>query len=112
MAGGNRRKCKCCLQLFRPDPRNRRHQRYCSATTCRAASKTASQARWRAAPENQDYFRGPVNVARSRRGGRAIPGIGAGLDVSALRYKISQWRNPLILLSEQRLRRARRYKRS
>ena len=64
MAGGNRRKCKCCLQLFRPDPRNRRHQRYCSASTCRAASKAASQARWRAAPENQGYFRGPVNVAR------------------------------------------------
>jgi hypothetical protein len=35
MAGGNRRKCKCCLQLFRPEPRNRRHQRCCSATTCR-----------------------------------------------------------------------------
>jgi hypothetical protein len=27
------------------DPRNRRHQRYCSATACRAASKAASQAR-------------------------------------------------------------------
>ena len=64
MAGGNRRKCKCCRALFRPDPRNRHHQRYCSATACRAASKAASQARWRAAPENQGYFRGPVNVAR------------------------------------------------
>jgi hypothetical protein len=31
MAGGNRRKCKCCRTLFRPDPRNRHHQRYCSA---------------------------------------------------------------------------------
>jgi hypothetical protein len=38
----------------------------------------------------------------SRRGGRAIPGIGAGLDVSALRYKISLWRNRSIQLSEQR----------
>jgi hypothetical protein len=64
MAGGNRRKCKCCRTFFRPDPRNRHHQRYCSATACRAASKAASQARWRAAPENQGYFRGPVNVAR------------------------------------------------
>ena len=64
MAGGNRRKCKCCLKLFRPDPRNRHHQRYCSESACRAASKAASQARWRAAPENQGYFRGPVNVAR------------------------------------------------
>ena len=64
MAGGNRRKCKCCLALFRPDPRNRHHQRYCSAAACRAASKAASQARWLAAPENQGYFRGPLNVAR------------------------------------------------
>jgi hypothetical protein len=31
-------------------------------------SKAASQARWRAAPENQGYFRGPVNVAR-------VPGV-------------------------------------
>lgn len=64
MAGGNRRKCRCCLKLFRPDPRNRHHQRYCSAAACRAASKAASQARWLAAPANQGYFRGPVNVAR------------------------------------------------
>ena len=64
MAGGDRRKCKCCLKLFRPDPRNRRHQRYCSATGCRAASKSASQARWLSTPENQGYFRGAVNVAR------------------------------------------------
>jgi hypothetical protein len=26
MAGGNRRKCKCCLALFRPDLRNRQVQ--------------------------------------------------------------------------------------
>ena len=41
MAGGDRRKCKCCLKLFRPDPRNRHHQRYCSVPACRAASKSA-----------------------------------------------------------------------
>ena len=66
MGCGERRKCKCCLKLFRPDPRNRRHQCYCSARACRAASKTASQARWLAKPENQSYFHGPVNVARVR----------------------------------------------
>ena len=64
MAGGNRRRCRCCLKLFRPDPRNHRHQRYCSAPACRAASKAASQARWLTTPENQGYFHGPVNVAR------------------------------------------------
>ncbi len=59
-----RRKCKCCRKLFRPDRRNRARQHYCSAPACRAASKAASQARWLAKPENQSYFRGPVNVAR------------------------------------------------
>ena len=64
MGHGDRRKCKCCRKFFRPDPRNRHHQRYCSAPNCRAASKAASQARWLAKPENQDYHRGPVHVAR------------------------------------------------
>jgi hypothetical protein len=53
MAREDRRKCKCCLKLFRPDPRNRWRQRYCSAPRCRAVSKSASQARW------QDRARGP-----------------------------------------------------
>lgn len=74
MGRGDRRKCKCCLKLFRPDPRNRRHHCYCSAPDCRAASKAASQARWLAKPENQDYFRGPVNVARVRAWRSRHPG--------------------------------------
>ena len=74
MADAERRKCKCCHKLFRPDPRNRHHQRYCAAPSCRAASKAASQARWLAAPENRDYFRGPVNVARVRAWRSRNPG--------------------------------------
>jgi hypothetical protein len=74
MAGTERRKCKCCQKLFRPEPRNRHHQRYCSAPSCRAASKAASQARWLAAAENRDYFRGPVNVARVRAWRSRNPG--------------------------------------
>jgi hypothetical protein len=62
MGRGDRRKCKCCLKLFRPDPRNRRHQYYCSASGCRAASKAASQARWLAKPENQSVQTLPVAV--------------------------------------------------
>ena len=76
MGRGDRRKCKCCLKLFRPDPRNRHHQYYCSASGCRAASKAASQARWRAKPENQSYFCGPVNVARVQAWGRVESGVG------------------------------------
>jgi len=66
VARGHRRKCLCCRKLFRPDPRNRRHQRYCSMPRCRSASKAASQARWLAAPDNQGYFKGPTHVARVR----------------------------------------------
>jgi hypothetical protein len=66
MGYGDRHKCKCCLKLFRADPGNRRHQHYCSASGCGAASKAASQASWLAKPENQSYFHGAVNVARVR----------------------------------------------
>jgi hypothetical protein len=66
MGGEGQRKCKHCRRLFRPDPRNRHHQRYCSEAACRAASKSASQTRWRSKPENQDYFRGRAAVDRVR----------------------------------------------
>ena len=74
MARGHRRKCKCCRRLFRPDPGNRRHQRYCSAPHCKRASKAASQARWLARPENHDYFRGPVHLARCQAWRARHPG--------------------------------------
>jgi hypothetical protein len=74
MARGDRRKCKCCLKLFRPDPRSRRHQRYCSAPRCRAASKAASQAGWLGKSENQGYFRDHWHVARVRAWRSRNPG--------------------------------------
>jgi hypothetical protein len=74
MAGAQRRKCRCCHKLFRPDPRNRHHQRYCAAPRCRAASKAASQARWLANPKNRDYFCGPVHVARVKAWRSRNPG--------------------------------------
>jgi hypothetical protein len=47
-----------------------------------------------------------------RHGGRAIRGIGAGGKISILRYKMSQRRNSLVLLTKQTISRARRYKNS
>ena len=38
-----RRKCPHCRELFRPDPRNRHHQRYCSQAPCQRASKAADR---------------------------------------------------------------------
>jgi hypothetical protein len=68
------RKCLGCGVLFRPDPRNVRHQRYCSRPACRQASKAASQHRWLSQPENRDYFRGAEQVARVQRWRGEHPG--------------------------------------
>ena len=68
------RKCWGCGALFRPDPRNVRHQRYCSAPACRQASEAASQRQWLSQPENQDYFRDAQNVARVQRWREQHPG--------------------------------------
>jgi len=69
-----KRKCPCCGGLFTPDCRNRRRQRYCSKPECRKAGKVASQKRWFNKPENRDYFRGPVNVARVQEWRKTHPG--------------------------------------
>jgi hypothetical protein len=76
MAARRRGKCKHCQELFFPDCRNRRHQRYCAKDDCRRASKAASQRRWLAKPENRDYFRGPENVQRVQVWRAAHPGYG------------------------------------
>jgi hypothetical protein len=59
-----RRKCKHCRKFYHPDPRTQHHQCYCSSKACRRASKVESQRRWLAQPANQNYFRGPDQVAR------------------------------------------------
>jgi hypothetical protein len=74
MKKNRRRKCRHCRTLFRPDPRNRRHQRYCSKPACRCASKAASQRRWLGQAANRDYFRGPAHVERVRAWRARHPG--------------------------------------
>ena len=78
MAQSGQRKCLCCGLYFDPDHRNRKRQRYCSATACRHASKAASQAAWLAQPQNREYFCGPVHVARVQAWRAARPGYGRG----------------------------------
>ena len=74
MKKNRRRKCRHCRALFRADPRNRHHQRYCSKPACRGASKAASQSRWLGKAANRDYFRGATHVERVRRWRAAHPG--------------------------------------
>jgi hypothetical protein len=59
-----KRRCRHCGELFQPDRRNLRHQRYCAQPQCRKESHAASQRRWLEKPENRDYFRGPAHVQR------------------------------------------------
>ena len=69
-----RRKCRHCGQLYQPNFRNPKYQKYCAEPACRRASKAASQAQWRASPEGRDYFRGPENARRVKAWQKAHPG--------------------------------------
>jgi len=67
-------KCLHCSELHPCDWRNRGRQHFCAKPDCRKASKAASQWRWVAKSENQNYFRGSDNVERVRRWRAAHPG--------------------------------------
>jgi hypothetical protein len=97
----------------RPDPRNVRHQQYCAKSACRKAAKAASQGRWLAQPENQDYFRGPENVARVQAWRQAHPRYGRDGGVKMpLRYKMTATRKQLNLKGIHPFLCRRRYKMS
>jgi len=66
--------CLNCKAAFTPDPRNAGRQKYCPASECKAVSKRTSQAKWLAAPANQDYHRGAEAVARVKAWRQAHPG--------------------------------------
>ena len=78
MATVGQRKCLCCKDFFDPDRRSANRQRYCAKPVCRIASKAASQAAWLAKPQNIDYFRDPVHVARVQAWRANHPGYSAG----------------------------------
>ena len=78
MAKAGQRKYMPCGEFFIPDHRSGERQRYCSAAACRRASKAASQAAWLAQPANNDYFRGPVHVARVQAWRTAHAGYSRG----------------------------------
>jgi hypothetical protein len=78
MAKAGQRKCMSCGEFFIPNHRSGDRQRYCCAADCRRASKAASQAAWLARPPNNDYFSGPVHVARVQAWRAAHPGYSRG----------------------------------
>ena len=78
MAKAGQRKCMSCGEFFIPNHRSGDRQRYCCAAHCRRASKAASQAAWLARAPNNDYFSGPVHVARVQAWRAAHPGYSLG----------------------------------
>lgn len=78
MAKAGQRKCMSCGEFFSPNHRSGDRQRYCCAAHCRRASKAASQAAWLARAPNNDYFSGPVHVARVQAWRAAHPGYSLG----------------------------------
>lgn len=67
-------KCRHCKRFFKPDHRNRNRQKYCKASECRKASKAASQQKWLQKPENENYFKGPINTQRVQDWRKQNPG--------------------------------------
>ena len=78
MAQSGQRKCLSCGQFFDVNRRSGERHRYCSATSCRRASKSASQASWLAQSQNTEFFCGPVHVERVQAWRAAHPGYSKG----------------------------------
>ena len=66
------RKCCYCGTWFKPHPRNAKLQRYCLDLVCRAASKRASQQKWRL--KNPEHYHGYAHVQRVQDWRRKHPG--------------------------------------
>ena len=69
-----KKKCCHCKELFLPDPRHAKRQKFCNKPACRRASKSASQRKWLQKPENVGYFKGPENVQRVQQWRKDHPG--------------------------------------
>jgi hypothetical protein len=66
--------CHCCKELFTPNYRSAKRQKYCLKDDCRNAAKAASQRLW--LQKNPDYFKGSDHVKRVQDWRRANPGRG------------------------------------
>lgn len=69
-----RRRCKHCHDLYKPDSRNLKRQKFCDKPECKIASKKHSQQKWLIQPKNRDHFSGPENVIRVQQWRELNPG--------------------------------------
>jgi hypothetical protein len=71
-----RRRCKNCDNLFKPDSRNLKRQKFCRKPECKEAGKRYSQQKWLMKPQNKDHFSGSANVIRVQQWRQQNPGYG------------------------------------
>ncbi len=69
-----RRRCKNCHDLFMPDHRHLKRQKFCTKPKCKSASKKHSQQKWLNKVTNRDYFSSPENVIRVQQWREQNPG--------------------------------------
>ena len=87
MTKRRRRKCLNCRRLFRPDPRNVRHQRYCSAHPAARRARRRARRAGCPNPRTATTSAAPSMWPGYKPGGRRIPAMGDG---AGLRYKITR----------------------
>jgi hypothetical protein len=69
-----RRRCKNCLDLYKPDFRHLKQQKFCEKPECKAASKKYSQEKWLGKAKNWNYFSGSEHVIRVQQWREQNPG--------------------------------------
>ena len=69
-----RRRCEHCDDLFKPDPRHLKRQKFCDELECKITSKKYSQQKWLKKKKNRDYFSGSEHVIRVQQWREQNPG--------------------------------------
>ena len=69
-----RRRCKNCHDLYLPDPRHLKRQKFCDKPECKKAGKNYSQQKWLKKAINRDHFSGSENVIRVQQWREQNPG--------------------------------------
>jgi hypothetical protein len=66
-----KKRCASCTHWFKPNPKTKDRQHYCSKAACQKASKRAAQAQWIA--KNPNYYKGHGRKAKIRSWAKDYP---------------------------------------
>lgn len=95
-----RRKCICCGELYMPDCRHFRDQKFCSKPECRVESKRRSQRRWLRSAKGAEYRDPEENKRRVREWREAHPGY-SRLTAGRKSRALQEMNNPQVVDKKQ-----------